>query len=197
MNGKAHKARRRSTMLRTTATVTALALFGLTASGRAEPTELAIAASSLTQPSGPVFVPGADPRFAEAFAEFETPAEPVALEGAVDITTVEPAASPAEAATRDLGTGIASYYGRGFAGRPTANGERFDPRAMTAAHRTLPFGSRVRVTNPRTGASVVVRINDRGPFTRGRTIDLSQGAAEQIGLIAAGHGNVQLELIAG
>lgn len=72
--------------------------------------------------------------------------------------------------------GIASFYGRDFAGRPTATGERFNPEAMTAAHRSLPFGTRVRVTNTRNGRSVVVRINDRGPFIRGRVIDLSTGA---------------------
>ena len=66
---------------------------------------------------------------------------------------------------------------------------------LTAAHRTLPFGSLVRVTNPRNGRSVVVRINDRGPFVRGRSIDLSRAAAEEIGLIRSGHGRVELELL--
>src|SRR3712207_3055842 len=69
---------------------------------------------------------------------------------------------------RKIQRGAASWYGPGFHGRRTANGERFNTRAMTAAHRTLPFGSRVRVTNERTGRSVVVRINDRGPFVAGR-----------------------------
>ncbi len=68
---------------------------------------------------------------------------------------------------------------------------------LTAAHRTLPFGSRVNVTNPRTGRSVVVRINDRGPFVRGRVLDLSRAAAEEIGIIRSGHGNVELELLEG
>jgi rare lipoprotein A len=76
-------------------------------------------------------------------------------------------------------TGIASFYGR-ESGPRTASGERFDPDAMTAAHRTLPFGTLVRVTYQ--GRSVVVRINDRGPFVRGRVIDLSEGAARRIGL---------------
>jgi len=192
MNGTKLRAKRR--MTRAVVTLTALALFGLTASGRAEPIELATAASSLIQPTGPVFVPGQDPRFAESFAEFDTPAAPEQLADAVDITAIEPAA---QEATRDLGTGVASYYGRGFAGRSTANGERFDPAQLTAAHRTLPFGTRVRVTNPRNGKSVVVRINDRGPYVRSREIDLSQGAAEQIGLVAAGHGTVQLEVVTG
>lgn len=114
---------------------------------------------------------------------------------AVDLDTFEPPIEQ-DVVQRDLGAGVASYYGRRFHGRRTANGERFDMRAMTAAHRTLPFGSMVRVTNPRTGQSVTVRINDRGPFARGRTIDLSRAAAEEIGLIRRGHGTVELELLA-
>lgn len=92
--------------------------------------------------------------------------------------------------------GHASWYGPGFSGRPTASGERFNPNDLTAAHRTLPFGTRVRVTYPPTGRSVIVRINDRGPFIRGRTIDLSAGAARQIGLYSAGVGQVQMEVLA-
>jgi len=103
--------------------------------------------------------------------------------------------APLEEQARTLGTGIASYYGKRFAGRPTASGERFNPQHLTAAHRTLPFGSKVRVTNPDNGKSVVVRINDRGPFTRGRTIDLSRKAAEEIGLVRRGHGPVELALL--
>ncbi|HWV42774.1 septal ring lytic transglycosylase RlpA family protein [Pseudorhodoplanes sp.] len=80
-------------------------------------------------------------------------------------------------------SGIASVYGNGdgYAGRKTANGERMNPSAMTAAHRTLPFGSHVRVTNKKNGRSVTVRINDRGPFVRGRVIDLSPAAARALG----------------
>ena len=113
---------------------------------------------------------------------------------AVDLATFEPPIEQTRV-LRNLGTGVASYYGRRFHGRRTANGERFDMRAMTAAHKTLPFGSFVRVTNPRNGRSVVVRINDRGPFIRGRTIDLSRGAAEAIGMISRGHAQVELELV--
>jgi rare lipoprotein A len=91
--------------------------------------------------------------------------------------------------------GIASFYGREFAGRPTATGERFNPEAMTAAHRSLPFGTRVRVTNARNGRSVVVRINDRGPFIRGRVIDLSTGAARSIGMINSGVAPVKIEVL--
>ena len=81
-------------------------------------------------------------------------------------------------------TVMASHYGigDGFHGRRTANGERFDALGFTAAHRHLPFGTKLRVTNPRTGQSVIVRINDRGPFIHGRGIDLSTGAARMIGI---------------
>jgi rare lipoprotein A len=92
-------------------------------------------------------------------------------------------------------TGTASYYGPGFHGRKTANGERFDQHGNTAAHRTLPFGTRVRVTNLANGESVVVRINDRGPFKRGRIIDLSLGAARKIGMVGTGTARVRVEVI--
>ena len=88
---------------------------------------------------------------------------------------------------------IASYYGQEFAGRRTASGERFNPGAMTAAHRTLRFGTQVRVTNSRNGRSVIVRINDRGPFVQGRSIDLSSGAARAIGM--GGTANVRIQVI--
>jgi rare lipoprotein A len=87
---------------------------------------------------------------------------------------------------------IASYYGQELAGRRTASGERFNPSAMTAAHRTLPFGTRVRVTNSRNGRSVIVRINDRGPFVKGRAIDLSHGAARAIGMGGSAHVHIQV-----
>ena len=88
--------------------------------------------------------------------------------------------------------GLASYYGQG---EVTATGERFDPSGMTAAHRTLPFGTRVRVTRVDTGNSVVVRINDRGPFKPGRVIDLSEGAAENLGITGVGLAEVRLEVL--
>ncbi len=91
--------------------------------------------------------------------------------------------------------GRASWYGPGFAGRRTANGEVFDPSQLTAAHKTLPFGTQVRVTNLNNGRSTLVRINDRGPFKPGRIIDLSRAAAEQIGMIGSGTAPVQLELM--
>ncbi|MCC6813007.1 MAG: septal ring lytic transglycosylase RlpA family protein [Rubrivivax sp.] len=93
---------------------------------------------------------------------------------------------------RDLQRGMASWYGPGFHGRLTASGERFDQNDLTAAHKTLPFGTRVLVHSPRTGKQVVVRINDRGPFVRGRVIDLSKAAARMLGLHALGHDAVVL-----
>jgi rare lipoprotein A len=87
---------------------------------------------------------------------------------------------------REIERGVASWYGAQHHGRRTASGEVFDMNALTAAHKTLPFGTRVRVHNPASGQAVVVRINDRGPFTPGRVIDLSRAAADRIGLIRAG-----------
>jgi len=92
-------------------------------------------------------------------------------------------------------TGIASWYGGQFHGRRTANGEIFNKHALTAAHRTLPFGTIVNVTSLATGQSVQVRINDRGPFTRGRSIDLSMAAAEAIGLRSRGIGEVRIDVL--
>ncbi|MBT3181444.1 MAG: septal ring lytic transglycosylase RlpA family protein [Deltaproteobacteria bacterium] len=92
-------------------------------------------------------------------------------------------------------TGKASWYGPGFAGRKTANGERFNPNAMTAAHKTLPMNTTVRVTNIKNGKTVVVRINDRGPFIRGRIIDLSKAAAKKIDMIGHGTSTVKLEAL--
>ncbi|MGH2413828.1 MAG: septal ring lytic transglycosylase RlpA family protein [Microcystaceae cyanobacterium] len=90
-------------------------------------------------------------------------------------------------------SGLASWYGPGFHGSQTASGERFNQYALTAAHRSLPFGTKVRVTNVNNGRSVIVRINDRGPHVRGRIIDLSRGAASAIG--AGGVANVSLEVL--
>ncbi len=92
---------------------------------------------------------------------------------------------------------MASWYGPGFAGRHTANGEIFNPGELTAAHRTLPFNTRVQVTNVSTGQSVVVRINDRGPFKDNRIIDLSRAAADVIGLTGAGVAEVEIVLVTG
>tara|TARA_R100000406_G_scaffold65708_1_gene46334 strand:- start:453 stop:1109 length:657 start_codon:yes stop_codon:yes gene_type:complete len=137
-------------------------------------------------------VPAAD-AFDASFARFDVePPMPEASARAVDLDQIDP---PIEAEPAVWRSGVASYYGARFNGRPTASGERFDMNALTAAHKTLPFGTRVRVTNPRTGKSVVVRINDRGPYAHGREIDVSRAAAVELGLIQRGHGTVELALI--
>jgi rare lipoprotein A (peptidoglycan hydrolase) len=93
---------------------------------------------------------------------------------------------PARRASGRTVAWTASWYGPGFAGNPTASGEPFRPGAMTAAHKSLPFGTRLLIRNPDTGRSVWVRINDRGPYVGGRQLDLSRGAAEAIGLAGVG-----------
>lgn len=103
-----------------------------------------------------------------------------------------PTPAPETAPGVELGRGKASWYGPGFQGKRTASGERFDMNALTAAHRTLAFGTRVLVRNVRNGREVVVRINDRGPHVRGRIIDLSKAAAAEIDLIEAGEALVVL-----
>lgn len=114
----------------------------------------------------------------------------LAIPAAAQELPVEQAAENSE-----IGSGMASYYGRELAGNRTASGERFDPAQLTAAHRTLPFGSLVRVTNTANGDSVVVRINDRGPFSHGRVIDVSHAAARQIGMHRSGTARVKLALL--
>lgn len=95
----------------------------------------------------------------------------------------------------EIGSGLASYYGDELAGNRTASGERFDPADFTAAHRTLAFGSKVRVTNLANGKSVVVRVNDRGPWGRGRVIDISHAAAKEIGMHRSGTARVSMTLV--
>ena len=92
-------------------------------------------------------------------------------------------------------SGVASWYGGRFHGRSTANGETYNQHALTAAHRTLPFGTEVLVTNKANGKSVVVRINDRGPFHGNRVIDLSQKAANQIGMVNSGTARVTVDVL--
>jgi rare lipoprotein A len=92
-------------------------------------------------------------------------------------------------------SGMASYYGNEFQSRKTANGERFDQGKLTAAHKKLPFGTRVKVTNTQNGRSVLVRVNDRGPFVKGRIIDLSSSAFKAIAGINAGVVPVRIEVV--
>jgi rare lipoprotein A len=123
--------------------------------------------------------------------------------GAEPVKTVAGAPQPKQPAittnligkVTQIATGMASWYGPGFNGRQSASGEIFNQNALTAAHRTLPFGTKVKVTNVHNGRSVVVRINDRGPFSRGRVIDLSKAAAGAIGLVRSGVAPVRLEVL--
>ncbi len=123
---------------------------------------------------------------------------------AVPIKTVEGKPKPAApAAVTEAGAwnvtriykGEASWYGPGFDGNLTANGERFNQNALTAAHPSLPFGTKIRVTNQYNGRSVVVRVNDRGPYAGGRIVDLSAGSADVIGLTSSGVAPVSLEVL--
>ena len=128
---------------------------------------------------------------------------PVAVQQAVDQAkdedVVKPQAAildaPAVPSFEHVADGEASFYGHELAGNRTASGERFNPQALTAAHRTLPLGSKLRVTNKANGKSVIVRVNDRGPFAKARLIDVSYAAAQELSLIGPGRGNVSLELI--
>ena len=106
-----------------------------------------------------------------------------------------PAAEAKIAAFEAIGGGEASYYGAELAGNRTANGERFNPNALTAAHRTLPLGTKLRVTNKANGKSVVVRVNDRGPFVRSRVLDVSLAAAREISMVRSGKAQVTLEIV--
>ena len=110
-----------------------------------------------------------------------------------DATAEEDAAT--KDAAPDVREGVASYYSYELAGNPTSSGEPFDPEAMTAAHRTLPMGTRLRVTNLRNDRSVVVRINDRGPYAERRILDVSRRAAERLGMLKRGKVRVRIEVL--
>ncbi|WP_394561575.1 septal ring lytic transglycosylase RlpA family protein [Aquipseudomonas alcaligenes] len=126
-----------------------------------------------------------------------TPSEPVSPAP----RTAPPAATPTTPAAKPaakpsyVAKGKASYYAARHHGRRTASGERLSNHDLTAAHRELPFGTRVKVTNLSNGRSVVVRITDRGPHTRGRLIDLSQAAAKQLDMLRAGVAQVRIETV--
>lgn len=101
----------------------------------------------------------------------------------------------AEEPKNDIAIGTASYYAAKFHGKRTASGEKFNSKLLTAAHRTLPFGTQLKVTNLRNKKSIIVSVNDRGPHVRGRIVDLSRAAAEQIGLRHTGTARVALEIL--
>jgi rare lipoprotein A (peptidoglycan hydrolase) len=104
-------------------------------------------------------------------------------------------AASAQHPDRDVMRGKASYYAHGLDGRKTASGERYDPNAMTAAHRTLPLGTQLKVTNPKTDKSVVVTVNDRGPVPKDRMVDLSNAAAKELGMTKTGTAQVETEVV--
>ena len=118
-----------------------------------------------------------------------------ALAASAFVARVPALARPPPAASVGRQRGKVSWYGRRFAARRTASGEPFDPEALTMAHRALPFGTLVRVTNLRNRRSVVVRVNDRGPHTGGRIADVSLAAARALGMLRSGVVEARLELL--
>lgn len=120
------------------------------------------------------------------------PSIPYALAGAVLLCF---SAAATAVSVGDTETGVAAYYSNVFQGRRTASGERYDKNALTAAHKTLPFGARVRVTNLQNEKSVELKINDRGPYSKKRIIDVSRRAAKDLGFIREGLTKVRLEII--
>ena len=143
---------------------------------------------------GMAVIPHAPAPAAAAEAVLTTPPAVDPVPAIVAEEPVAPVEAEAAPELDHIGDGMASYYGHELAGNRTASGERFDPYAMTAAHRTLPLGTKLKVTNKNNGKSVIVRVNDRGPFVKKRLIDLSLGAARKINMVSAGHAAVRLEL---
>jgi rare lipoprotein A len=131
------------------------------------------------------------PRFAERGGHSQEPSPTKEHES---ISSPQPERSPSDKPLLTL-EGIASYYADDFHGKLTSNGETFDMNSLTAAHRTFPFGTKIRVTNLENAKTVIVRVNDRGPFKEGRMIDLSRGAAISIDLIRTGTARVRLEVL--
>ena len=130
-----------------------------------------------------------------ASAGFVDPGNSSAFEYGADKITVSKDADPNFTSINmmDLGTMTASWYGPRFHGKTTANGEIYNQMAMTAAHKTMPFGTFLKVTNLRNGNSIIVRINDRGPYIEGRDLDLSKGTAMALGMIKRGVITVKVE----
>lgn len=120
---------------------------------------------------------------------------PAAPAAAAPAKAADATPAAAAAASADFAEGKVAYYGRKFAGRKTASGERFNPNALTMAHKTLPFGTKVKVTNLKTGKSVVVRVNDRGPMNADRIGDVSQAAAAKLRMLRSGVVTAKLEVV--
>lgn len=123
----------------------------------------------------------------------ETSALPATDAEEISLETKLPSVDPELVNYVNLGTMKASWYGPGFHGRKTANGEKFDQMSYTAAHKSLRFGTLLKITNPKNGKSIVVRINDRGPYIEGRDLDLSKAAAHELGLISKGVARLKVE----
>lgn len=123
----------------------------------------------------------------------ESPALPTTDVEEISLETKTSTVDPNLVEYLDLGTMKASWYGPGFHGRKTANGEKFDQMSYTAAHKSLKFGTLLKVTNPKNGKSIVVRINDRGPYIEGRDLDLSKAAAHELGLMSRGIARLKVE----
>ena len=150
--------------------------------------------------TGRVAAPESDPSIELAIRNVEvspsTEELPLNKPAAPALPIATPSDAPSlERKVRSVSRGQASWYGPGFYGNRTASGEVLRPGTLTAAHRTLPFGTQVRVTNMGNGRSAIVRINDRGPFSGHRVIDLAHGAASNLGLISSGVANVKLEVL--
>ncbi|MDR9391986.1 MAG: septal ring lytic transglycosylase RlpA family protein [Trueperaceae bacterium] len=178
------------------ATAAALTLAACAPAVAPEPPVTSAAGAAVTAPArtpaeGPTLFEGAGDPVARRAPDALTPSPTAVRPSEADPSDPDLRAAPAVPPAWTQ-TGVASWYGPNFVGRPTANGETFDPTLLTAAHRTLPFGARVRVTNLTTERSVVVRINDRGPFVQGRVIDLSRAAADAIGMTSSGTARVRL-----
>lgn len=160
---------------------------------------LALSACAAQQSPAPDAPPPAEPAPHAAAAPAAPAAQHAAAAPAAKKAARQSAAKKAdktEKTAKFSQTGKASWYGPGFHGKKTANGERFDMNTLTAAHRTLPISSRVRVTNLANGKSVVVRINDRGPYHGNRVMDLSKAAAQELGFIRTGTAQVKIEPLA-
>lgn len=125
----------------------------------------------------------------------ETPSLPTTDVEEISLETNSPVVDPNLVDYMDLGTMKASWYGPGFHGRKTANGEKYDQMSYTAAHKSLRFGTLLKVTNPKNGKSIVVRINDRGPYIEGRDLDLSKAAALELGLMRKGVSRLKVEQV--
>jgi len=168
----------------------AVALAAATLCACAQPVFLADRAEAPVVASAPEEEPEATPPPARKKEAAPAKKERAAKERAKDRTT---SAAGKPSAKRATAYGLASFYNHRNA--RTANGEKFDPRELTAAHRTLPFGTRVRVTELASGRSVTVRINDRGPFVAGRIVDVSKSAAEELGIVKRGIARVKLDIV--